>query len=515
MERAKATLQETQAGGQSANLQFLLALNKLLFAAKIHQDNNPVLISAVHEFCSIAKSFLEEENEITLLTYGGRFFVQTEKVTYRQTLAGIIDSLLNFFNARNINGLRFFSGIEEVPASQIAFFVRILIAAEKHDDPPDWLTNKLQEESLNWVDYVPASDESLEEIITDAPPDSQKSGDSHGEAISSQDNRKEKKQDVSIKRTKKEESVLIYGYAVRALQYISQTVSSNEKAGINKAMKMVHRMIDLTTEDFSILLGLTTIKDYDDYTYTHSINVAILSMCLGYRIGLSRKSLETLTLSAFFHDLGKIEVPKDILNKPGKLNDSEFKEMKRHSLYSVRQILLLKTSQQKKAEMILPPFEHHLKYDLTGYPQTPRKNPISLFGRIISIADVYDALTSPRVYRPFAITPDRALSIMQEGAGTDFDPLLLKVFINMIGVYPIGTLLKFMDGKVGLVAEYKGDEEKELWVQFLHPSPEKTFVKGKLVSLGSYDSEAKSYNVPIAESMHPAMYNIQPAEYLL
>ena len=280
---------------------------------------------------------------------------------------------------------------------------------------------------------------------------------------------------------------------------------------------MVHKMIDLVSEDPTILLGLSTIRDYDDYTFTHSINVAILSMCLGYRIGLSKQSLETLTLCAFFHDLGKIEVPKNILNKPGKLTDTEFREMKNHSLYSVRQILFLKTSPQKKAEMLLPPFEHHLKYDLTGYPQTPRSKPLSLFGRIIAIADVYDAITAPRVYRPYAITPDRALSIMQEGAGTDFDPLLLKVFINMLGVYPIGTLLKFENGEIGLVAKYNGtdEEDTELWVQLLHPSADGNFIKGELVNIGSFDKAARSYKMSITESFHPAEYKIQPADYLL
>jgi HD-GYP domain-containing protein (c-di-GMP phosphodiesterase class II) len=191
--------------------------------------------------------------------------------------------------------------------------------------------------------------------------------------------------------------------------------------------------------------------------------------------------------------------------------------MKNHSLYSVRRILLLKTTDTKKAEMLLPPFEHHLKFDLSGYPRTPRKRPISLFGRIIAIADVFDAITAPRVYRPFAISPDRALSIMQEGSGKDFDPILLKVFINMIGVYPIGTVLKFTNGEIGLVAKYSGDSAKkqDLWVQLLEPSQDTKFIKGELINLGPLDIDSKRFNRPIAQSFHPASYNIQPAEFLL
>lgn len=503
---------ENRPTAQSLNLQFLMALNMLIHSARIHQDNNRVLISSVEKFAAVIKRLLEEDHEITLLTYKGRFYLQQEKVVYRPNIAGNIESILDFFNVRKLNGLRFSSGIENASISEIAAFARLMIAAEKHEDPPAWLGSELRTQQLLWVDYVPASDETLKEIIASEP--------EADEAQSSDREQETPEKPVNAapqERTKEQEAVLIYGYTVRVLQYISKNITRNEKTGVNKALKMVHKLIDLVAEDSNILLGLSTIKDYDDYTFTHSINVAILSVCLGHRIGLSKKSLETLTLSAFFHDLGKIEVPKDILNKPGKLSDSELKEMKNHSLYSVRQILFLKTSPQKKAEMILPPFEHHLKYDLTGYPQTPRSKPISLFGRIIALADVYDALTSPRVYRPFAITPDRALSIMQEGSGKDFDPLLLKVFVNMIGVYPVGTLLRFENGEIGLVAKYSGQEEadRELWVQLLRPAQEEKFVKGDLVNLGSYDKVSKGYILPIAESMHPAAFNIQPADFLL
>jgi len=294
-------------------------------------------------------------------------------------------------------------------------------------------------------------------------------------------------------------------------------VSTNRKSGIKKALRMVHKMIDMVTEDSNVLLGLSTIRDYDDYTYTHSLNVAILSLCLGQRIGLSKKSLEILTLSALFHDLGKIDVPKNILKKPGKLSYLEFKELKNTSLYSVRRILLLKTSPQKKTEMLLGPFEHHLKFDLSGYPRTPRNKPLSLFGRIIAIADVFDAITAPRVYRPFAISPDRSLSMMQEGAGRDFDPTLLKVFINMIGVYPIGTVLHLDGGEMGLVAKYSGEtgKDRDLWVQLLTPQPSGKFTKGELINLGPFDAAGKKFNRAITGSTHPATYNIQPADFLL
>jgi HD-GYP domain-containing protein (c-di-GMP phosphodiesterase class II) len=486
-------------------LRFLLALHMLINSARIHQDNNRTLLSSVEQFIAIIRQLFEEEDEVGLLTSAGRFYLRQEKLVYRANIAGIAGAMLNLFEQRKLNGLRFFPAIMDAPAADIASFARILIKAENQENPSGWLATELNETRFSWVEPVPASDERLQELTADATQPDRENG------------KPREKTGSTRERGKKEQAIMTYGYAVLSLRDIAHKVSANRKSGIKKALRMVHKMIDMVTEDSNVLLGLSTIRDYDDYTYTHSMNVAILSLCLGQKIGLARKSLETLTLSALFHDLGKIDVPKNILNKPGKLSDLEFKEMKNHSLYSVRRILLLKTSPQKKAEMLLGPFEHHLKYDLSGYPRTPRNKPISLFGRIIAIADVYDAITAPRVYRPFAISPDRSLSIMLEGAGKDFDPILLKVFINMIGVYPIGTVLTFAEGKIGLVAKYSGEEgkNKDLWVQLLTPLPEGKFAKGELINLGPIDAERKTFNQPILGSTHPAAYNIQPADFLL
>eukprot|EP00362_Geleiidae_sp_MMETSP1317_P000883 CAMPEP_0201283660 /NCGR_PEP_ID=MMETSP1317-20130820/37106_1 /ASSEMBLY_ACC=CAM_ASM_000770 /TAXON_ID=187299 /ORGANISM="Undescribed Undescribed, Strain Undescribed" /LENGTH=124 /DNA_ID=CAMNT_0047600729 /DNA_START=167 /DNA_END=538 /DNA_ORIENTATION=- len=123
-------------------------------------------------------------------------------------------------------------------------------------------------------------------------------------------------------------------------------------------MRLVQNMIDMVVNDNQIFLSLSTIRDYDDYTFTHSINVAILSVSLGHKIGLSKSSLETLSLSALFHDLGKIDIPHTILNKPDKLTEPEFQIIKQHSLDSVRRIIKLRTSRKKKISILLPPFKH-------------------------------------------------------------------------------------------------------------------------------------------------------------
>ena len=203
-----------------------------------------------------------------------------------------------------------------------------------------------------------------------------------------------------------------YSYALASVKEVSQKLASQQRVGMRKIKRMVQNMVDLLMEDDSLFLGMSTIRDYDDYTYTHSVNVAILSLSLGKRIGLSRTSLAVLGICGLLHDLGKVMIPLHIINKPGKLSDEEFPEVQKHPLNSVRQIVKLRGSRDLKDKILLAPFEHHLKYDLSGYPRIDKKKPVSLFGRILTIGDVFDAITSSRVYRPKAFSPYKTLGIM-------------------------------------------------------------------------------------------------------
>lgn len=490
-------------------LQFLYSLHMLINSARVYGDNNHLLISAVDTFLAVVNRLAQEDDEIIFFASSGRFYLQLEKIVYPPKFAGPVISMLDFFEKRKIKGLRFYPSAVEAPTRVVASFARFLSQCLNEQDPPGWLETQLTTGEYAWVDSIALSDTELDDAIG-ADEKEKTTGPAEEEPAAEKD-KKDKEQE------RKRKALQAYGYALNSLQEISQKVSSDKSASIKKALRMVHIMIDTVMDDNNVLLSLSTIRDYDDYTFTHSLNVAILSMCLGHRMGLSKQMLETLGLSAMFHDLGKIDVPKNILNKPGKLSDHEFKEMRNHSIYSVRQIILLKASQRRKAEIMLPPFEHHLKYDLSGYPQTPRKKPLSLFGRIICIADVFDAITAKRVYRSFSISPDRALGIMQEGSGKDFDPVLLKVFINMIGVYPIGTLLRLDNDEMGLVAKYGGEsgDDKELWVQLLLPLEQGGFNKGELINLGPLNHETKSFNRPVLESLHPGAFSIQPADFIL
>jgi len=169
-----------------------------------------------------------------------------------------------------------------------------------------------------------------------------------------------------------------------------------------------------------------------------------------------------------------------------------------------------------KAYSLLSSFEHHLRYDRSGYPQNEGwLTPVSNFGRILAIADVYVALTSYREYRPYTLSPDSALSVMVEASGLEFDPVLLKVFVNMMGAYPIGTLLQLDSNQIALVVDNPGgvasDRPSAL---ILKPDGKGGFSKDEYIDLEEQEQDTGKYKWNIVSSMNPVVYGIQPMEFL-
>lgn len=527
--------------------QFLQVLNVLFSTARIHLDNNQLLQDCAENFSELIDELLRVDDEINLLASVGCFYLQQEKVILQQNLSGLAGKLLRYFEKRQLDGLRFNRSTAYISHDEILSFVRILNRADQEEDPLYWLQSQLEDHNIQWVEIInTAQVQSLANIFMSSEEESPSSATGSGRTDESGQNRTgspEKRQTIEASRgpdTNREKNrntpgkkpvsarqrrrrrrtgkaVITYSYAMHSLHEVADRLNSNKAAGLGKSVQLVQNMVDMIINDDNVLLDLSTIRDYDDYTFTHSVNVSILSLCLGHRIGLSKVSLSRLGLSALFHDLGKIDIPKDILNKPTKLTDREFGIIKQHSINSVRRILKLRASYDRKASIILPPFEHHLRYDLSGYPKTPRKKPISLFGRIITIADVYDAITGPRVYRTSSMSPDRALGFMLKNAGKIFDPILLKVFINMLGIYPIGTVLEFENKEMGLVTQAPDETiaPDALWALLLKKNENGGFRKGAYLNLGTWNPDTGSFNRKIINTIHPAELGIQPAEFLL
>jgi HD-GYP domain-containing protein (c-di-GMP phosphodiesterase class II) len=459
--------------------------------AKIHQDNNQLLMECLDDFMQVIDRLFLDDDQITIQISRGNIYLQDEKLHYRREIESLMNNFLQYFEKRNLQGLRFSSFIQDASAKEFLSFSRTLNNTEQQEDPLNWLVEQLENQGLLWAEVVHEEDTLPVEQTDETDP-----------------------QDQVQKR--KEKARQCYFLALDSLKEVAQKISSQKKAGVRKSIRVIQNMVDLVMEDEKIALGLSTIRDYDDYTFTHSINVATLSMCLGRRIGLSRTSMNRIGICGLFHDLGKLDVPIEIITKPGKLSESEFEKIKKHTIYSVAQIIKLQADRDLKSTILLAPFEHHLKYDLSGYPKTNRKKPVGLFSRILTITDVFDAVTSPRIYRQSVFSPDQALGWMLGGAGTDFDPILLKVFINMLGVYPIGSLLELDTGELALAMDTgKKFNGTRPMVVLLADDGQGGYTKVGVADLAERDAQSGAFQRNIVKSLHPSTRGIQPAEFLL
>ena len=474
-------------GPAKAREAVIRSLFGLCQAVKIHQANNQVVQRAARTLTRDLARLFQSAGDVTIQVDSRRIYVQEKRLAFRPETACLFDGMIDYLDRRSIGGLRFQAPVVNVPPGELVTFANILNRSEGHDPPLAWISERLASKGVSWVEVTPPL---------------------AGESESS----------AADPASRKKKGLKSYAHVLGSVQEIAGKLSSDQPAGLSRTRRVVQGMVDLIMEDAPLFHALSTIRFYDDYTYGHSVNVAILAMCIGKRIVLSKRSLESLGLCGLLHDLGKIEIPKSILNKPGKLTDEEFDVMKRHSINSVRLIVKIQASRNQKADILLAPFEHHLKYDLSGYPRTDRKESLSLFGRILAIADVYDAITSPRIYRPTVIPPDRALGLMWNGSGKDFDPILLKVFINMIGFYPIGTLLVLDNRKVGLVCETpEGGSEAEPvrpWVILVERDGKEGYKGGRRVNLSETDPKTGDYRRRIVKSQNAVDLGIQPMDIL-
>lgn len=302
--------------------------------------------------------------------------------------------------------------------------------------------------------------------------------------------------------------------AIMAVKELMGGLEANRAVYTRKAKKIVQQLVDQIIEDETTSLMLTTIKNYDDYTYNHSVNVCIYCILFGIKLGLEKKRVGDLGMAALFHDTGKASMPKEILHKASRLTEKEWEFMKLHPFIAAKtQIKMREFSDQGLMRAIVA-FEHHLNYNLSGYPELVQKRPPNLYSRIVKIADSFDAMTTARTYqKPY--TPDEALKVMMGYGGVYFDPLLLKVFINTIGIYPIGTLVLLNTREVGIVCHpplnpKNLDKPKVLLI---------ADSQGRSIPKHLVDLEEDGGQTPagryIVKSLDPQKYNINIPDYLL
>lgn len=249
-----------------------------------------------------------------------------------------------------------------------------------------------------------------------------------------------------------------YAAAMDTLKRAMLAVGHDERIPMADATVAVERLLEVTVAQPSAALLLASLKSHDGYTFYHSVNVSILSLAMSQALGMDEHASKTLALGALLHDVGKARVDARLLTTAGRLGPDEWAEMRRHPQEGALSILQSAAPGQEFAAVVA--FEHHARYDRTGYPLLGYARRPHAYSRLVTVADVYDALTTRRAYRR-AESPTRALLTLAKGAGTEFDPRMVDLLVGMVGVHPVGAVLELDDGSLVVVTAAPNDARIE------------------------------------------------------
>src|SRR6476661_6875483 len=239
----------------------------------------------------------------------------------------------------------------------------------------------------------------------------------------------------------------LYSNAVVFAEYAWASAKTEGQPDLPATLQAVEGLADAVTQNRTALVALTAMRNYDNYTFTHMVNVSILTMGQARALGIEGRLLREFGLSALMHDIGKVRTPKEILNKPDKLTDQEFVIMRRHTVDGAE--ILRRTPEMPILAPVVA-FEHHLRLDGTGYPFTVKRASLNLGSMLCAIADVYDAMRSQRTYQQ-AFPTDRILAVLKRNEGAQMDQNLVRRFVQLLGIYPPGNLVKLSTGEVAVV----------------------------------------------------------------
>ena len=251
-----------------------------------------------------------------------------------------------------------------------------------------------------------------------------------------------------------------YFQSVSVAKEVLTDMRIGKAVNLRKVKRAVQSIVDQVLNNETSMLGMTTLRDYDEYTFTHSVNVCILSVVLGQKLGLTKVQLYDLGLGALFHDIGKMRIDPTIINKMSGLTDQEWHEMQQHPTEGLLALFSMRGLSEVPYRAMLQAYEHHMKVDLTGYPRNKRPRYPTLFSRIVATADGYDAATSKRSYQHQPWPPDEVMREMRDNRNRGYDPLLVKAFVNVTGVFPVGTLCILDTHELAVISARNPDPTK-------------------------------------------------------
>lgn len=470
-------IQEGEGLAQRELLSLLLRYYAVLKIGRVYDVNNQMVQDQIAQLYDSLHGILEKEGDIVLRARLNAFYINGVRVKFDYSNYHIYKSLWTDFQSKEISAISFSA---ETSEDELQRFLQI------------WMRKDLPSKGACEKIVALIDSENIDHIAV------------------------EKIAPVELNVSREKSAVRLYFSGIHLLKEVFEKQKEEGAFNLNLAKRWMQSIYNHIQDDESFIYGLTNIKNYDDYTLNHSINVCVLAIAFGRRLGLTREELIDLGISAFLHDLGKLDVPKEILDKPSTLTNEERAVIETHVQHGAERLIELKSARRLPIRAVQVALEHHLKADLGGYPRYVRKKTVSLFSKIVKIVDYFDAITTKRVYRPRTLTREEALKEMQQRSGEEFDPVLLKAFMHMIGVYPVGSLVALDSGEIGIVFEANPHPAFYMRpkVKVIADSNGQV-IEGEVVDLTDIDAETGKFKRTIVKCLDPEEYGIRVADYFL
>jgi HD-GYP domain-containing protein (c-di-GMP phosphodiesterase class II) len=458
----------------------MVAMEKLL---RIYKPDNDTVRQGAAALASSLKTLGEEHPEIEIRFWRDCIYVHDARIrcdisnfsSYKHLLKRAIDLEIEKMVIRDATDPR-----------ELTEFFQLLNQLEGEGKTGDEVIQAVEEAGITNIVLAPASENQELEVLGIKPP------------------------------SKRERAKKAFYSTLRAAKAAMLSQRPGGVPNIRKAKRAVQATVDVLLDDEASLLAMSAIKDHDEYTFTHSVNVCMFSLAIGHRVGLTRTQLAELGIAALFHDIGKVSVPATVLNKVGMLDVDEWKTLRNHTLTGVQLLSKMPRCNQQIIRSLVVAFQHHINMDQTGYPSAEDEVPLDLYSKIVRISDTFDAMTTERPYMNKVHSPHEALQYLLSQAGTKFDPVLVKAFASALGIFPVGTVVKLNTGEAGLVIKHDANDEPDRPVVKIIKNADGTQAPGeKIIDLKEKHPETGEYVYSVVEALSCKDVGENPRYHLL
>lgn len=466
---------------QEQGRRILTAMYAAMRSLKLYPVENEAVQQGLRDLHGLMTNLLAAEGALEIRVVGDFFFLNETRLRLDLSNYSTFGAFSRGLNEHGLGAMEVSKG---VTLGEWAPFLSLLLRPPVVEDPYEGFLERMQGMPIQHIHVLPETE--IQEPQMEAE-----------EAL------------AAAKRT--------YAQSVRVAKEALGDTRMGRAVNVRKVKRAVQGIVDQVLANEPSILTMTTLRDYDEYTFTHCVNVCIFSVIIGQRLGLTKLQLYDLGLGALFHDLGKQRIDYDIINKATGLTDEEWDALREHPTEGMLLLFQMHGFADVPYRQMLMAYEHHMKIDVTGYPENKRSRNPTLFSRIVAVADGFDAGTSVRSYQYDPWPPDAVLKEMRDNPKRGFDPRLVKALINATGVYPVGTLviLDSMEMAVVARANPNPDLANKPTVKVISDAMGAPLPEPLTVDLAEVDPATGSPMRTIVKTSDPQKYGIKVSDYLL